>query len=100
MKPATSYRFHRRALATFNELAEDEQAQLRQALASLPEAATGRWPAHAKRLPGDQPLFIVPVNDSLRAIVLAADGQAPEVMDIVRRETLEFFAKAEARNGQ
>jgi hypothetical protein len=36
----------------------------------------------------------VPVNDSLRVIVWAADGHKPEVMDIVRHETLESFAKS------
>ncbi len=100
MKTATSYRFHRRALAAFNELADDDRAQVEHALAALPQTPAGPWPARTKRIPGDQPLFIVPVNDSLRAIVLAVDGQAPEVMDFVRRETLEFFAKAEAKNGQ
>ena|SRR5438477_12862579 len=100
MKTVSSYRLHRRASAAFNELANDEQAQVRQVLADLPSTAAGPWPGNAKRLLGDQPLFILRVNDSLRVIVLAVDGQPPEVMDIVRRETLESFAKAEARNGQ
>jgi len=100
MKTATSYRFHRRALAAFHELAEEERAHVEHALAALPQTSAGPWPAHTRRIPGDQPLFIVPVDDSLRAMVLAGDGQPPEVMDFVPRETLELFAKAQPKNGQ
>jgi hypothetical protein len=31
----------------------------------------------------------------LRVLIAAPDGRAPEVMDIVRHETLQQFAKAE-----
>ncbi len=96
MKTASDYRFHRRALSAFYELAEDEQAQIIQVLAAWPTPAAG----HATKLPGDQPLFMQRINDSLRLIVRSVPGEAPEVMDLVRRETLESFAQAECKNGQ
>jgi hypothetical protein len=89
-----SYQFHRRAVVTLQQLAADEQAQVLDALAGLADTPVAQWPAaQAKRLPGEPPLYLVRVNDSLRAIIQAADGEEPKVMDIVRHETLEFFAK-------
>jgi hypothetical protein len=98
MMEVRSYKFHRRAFTALNQLAGDEQAQLLETLAALADTPAAQWPAHAKKLPGEQPLYLVPVNDSLRVIVRAGDGQEPEVMDIVRHETLESFTKA-ANNG-
>jgi len=95
-----SYKFHRRAFTALHQLPAEEQAQVLETLAALTDAPAAVWPAdQAKRLPGSQPLYLVRVNDSLRAIVRAADGQEPEVMDVVRHETLETFTKAAARNG-
>jgi hypothetical protein len=99
MMEVGSYKFHRRAFTALNQLAGDEQAQVLETLAALVDTPAAQWPAaQAKRLPGEQPLYLVRVNDSLRIIVRAADGQEPEVMDIVRHETLESFNKA-ANNG-
>ncbi len=94
-----SYKFHRRAFAALNQLAADEQAQVLDTLAALVDTPATHWrAAEVQRLPGDQPLYLVRVNDSLRVIVRAADGQEPEVMDIVRHETLKSFTKAAANN--
>jgi hypothetical protein len=95
-----SYQWHRRASAALNQLADDERTQVLQRLASLEDTPAARWPADlATRLSGSQLLYLVRINDSLRAIVRAVEGQLPEVMDVVRHETLEFFAKGAARNG-
>jgi hypothetical protein len=100
MMEVSSYKFHRRAAEALNQLAGDEQAQVRETLAALLGTPVAQWPAaQVKRLPGDQSLYLVRVNESLRAFVRAAAGQEPEVMDIVRHETLESFAKAAANNG-
>ena len=86
--------------AALNQLPGDEQAQVLERLASLADRPAAQWPADlAKRLPGGESLYLVRVNDSLRAIVRAAEGQPPEVMDVVRHETLESFARGAARNG-
>jgi hypothetical protein len=92
MMEVGSYSFHRRARGALHELAADEQAQVLDTLARLPDTPAALWPSgQAKRIPGDEPLYLVPVDDSLRLIIQAADGQEPEVQGIVRRETLEFF---------
>jgi hypothetical protein len=92
MMEVGSYRFHRRALAAFNQLTDDEQTQVLATLAALLDAPAVQWPAaQATRLPGAVPLYLVRVNDSLRIIVRVDDGQEPEVVDIVRHETLQFF---------
>ena len=94
MMEVGSYKFHRRAFMALNQLAAEEQAHVLEALTGLVDAPAAQWPvAQAKRLPGEPPLYLVRIDDSLRAIVSAPDGQEPEVMDIVRRETLESFAK-------
>lgn len=95
MMEVGTYKFHRRALMALNQLAADEQAQVLERLNHLVETPPIQWTAaEAKRLPGEPPLYLVRVDDSLRAMVQAANGHEPEVMDIVRRETLEFFAKS------
>jgi hypothetical protein len=95
-----TYKFHRRAFTALNQLAADEQAQVRHRLESLVDTPPDRWPATlVQTLPGDQRLYLLRVNDSLRAFVRAADGQEPEVMDIVRHETLEAFTKTAGNNG-
>jgi hypothetical protein len=92
-----NYKFDYRAFTAFNQLATKEQAQVLETLATLADTPVAQWPAtQAKRLPGNQHLYLVRVNDSLRVIVGLPDGQKPEVMDIVRRETLESFSKAAA----
>jgi hypothetical protein len=94
-----TYKFHRRATGALNQLTADEQAQVLETLAGLVEIPAAQWPAaKAKRLPGEPPQYLVRVNDSLRAIVQAADGQEPEVLDIVPRETLEFFANSAGKS--
>jgi hypothetical protein len=101
MMEVGSYTFHRRAAAVFNPLAGDEQAQVLETLAALLGTAVAQWPAaQVKRLPRDQSLYLVHVNDSLRALVQVVAGQEPEVMDLVHHETLECFAKAAANNGE
>lgn len=94
------YQFHRRASTALNQLSDDEQAHVLETLAALAGTPPAQWPAgQAKRLPGDPPLYLVRVNDSLRVIVRVPADQPTEVLDIVRHETLEFFKKATASNG-
>jgi hypothetical protein len=100
MMDVGSYQLHRRAVTALNQLDDDEQAQVHEKLVSLGSSPAAQWPADlARRLRSDQPLYLVPVNDSLRLIVQANLGQQPEVLDIVRQEALDFMAQAAARNG-
>jgi hypothetical protein len=96
-----TYKIHRRALAALNQLTPEEQAQVQERLAGLVDTPADQWPAAlAKRLPGDPSLYLVRVDDSLRAIVRGADGQQPEVLDIVRHETLQSFAPRPGKDGE
>jgi hypothetical protein len=96
-----SYPFHRRALTAFHQLSSDEQAEVLVILASLLETPPIQWPTpQAKRLAGDQSLYLVRVNDSLRILVQTGEGRKLEVMDLVRHETLESLAKTAAQNGR
>ena len=98
---ASTYTLHRRALTALNQLPEVEQNQVLERLTALLEIPVEQWPpAWARRLPGDPPLYLVRVNDSLRVFVQVEPGRQPELMDVVRRETLEAFAKAADKNGQ
>jgi len=95
-----SCQWHRRAFTALNQLAGDEQAQVLERMASLVDTPAALWPATlAKRLPGDPSLYLVRINDSLRVILRSVEGQQPEVLDIVRHETLQSFATGAARNG-
>ena len=58
-------------------------------LSSLP---VKRWPAAgAKKLASEEPLYLVRVDESLRAIVRPVPGARPEVLDFVRHEILQLF---------
>ena len=95
-----NFKMHRRARMAFQQLEADEQARVRERLMSFGDAPAAQWPAAlAWRLRGEQPRYLVPVDDSLRLIVGADDGQPPEVLDIVRQETLDFMAQADAKAG-
>jgi hypothetical protein len=99
MAATNKYKLHRRALMALNQLPEAEQTQLRERLAVLLEIPLAQWPkAWVNRLYADQPLYVMRISDSLRAIIQAEDGQQPELMDVVARETLESFAKVPANS--
>ncbi len=96
-----SYKFHRRAVAAFNQLETDEQAKVLESLGSLMDVPAAEWsPAVARRLSDDQPLYLVGADNGWRMIVRATDGQEPEVLDLVREETLKTFANGAAGHGQ
>ena len=95
-----NYQFHRLAFMMFLQLEADEKAQVRERLLSLDGTPAAQWPATlAKKLPGDRSLYLVRIDDSLRAFVQTAPGQQPEVMDITRQETIDFMSQAAAKNG-
>lgn len=95
-----NYRFHRRAKQMFHQLEPEEQAQMRERLLSLVNTPATQWPAAiTRRLPGDQSLYLVRINDSLRAFVQVVEGQQPEVVDIAAQEMLDFMAQAAAKAG-
>jgi len=88
--------FHRRAFMALGELTEAEQAAVLGRLAALANIPSHDWHARVVKRPGvATPLYLIRVDESLRALIAAPEGRNPEVVDIVRHETLEQFARAE-----
>jgi hypothetical protein len=88
------YTLHRRAMTALHQLSGEEQASVLERLADLVTLPPTEWPAAGvKKLSADGPLYLAPVTDSLRVILRAVPDQQPEILDVVRHETLESFAK-------
>ncbi len=86
---------HRRALLAFNTLTQTERDALESAMAPLADRPEDQWSAAgAVHLESADPLYMVRVDGSLRAIVRPATGGQPEVLDLVRHETLQRFFQA------
>lgn len=93
-----TYTLHRRARIALQQLPEQEQVRINERLNGLAKLETREWlSAGARLLPGEPSLFLVNVDDILRLFVLAAEGQKPELQDVVRKETLEQFARQGGR---
>jgi hypothetical protein len=91
------FRLHRRAQIAINELPAEEGDQVLSALDSLTSKPPAKWPAYrAQVFPSDKSLYLVRVNPSVRVILRVADGQPYKVLDVVRQETLDSFAKMAA----
>ena len=94
MMETNGYTFHRLGRMMFQQLEDNERAQVLETMRSLAAIPVDQWTAPlAKRLPGDEPFYLVRVNDNRRLIVRAAEGQPPEVRDITTQEKIDFFAK-------
>ncbi len=86
---------HRRASMALGQLPDIEQARVMQRLEALADLPPSEWPARiVKRADVATTLYLISVDESLRLLIAAPEGQAPEVVDIVRHETLEQFARA------
>ena len=85
---------HRRASLGYSTITPGEREALDTALRRLVDLPENRWPtAGAVRLESEEPLYLLRVDESLRAIVRPAAGGQPELLDLVRHETLERFFK-------
>src|SRR5262249_7303193 len=88
--------FHRRAFMALGELPDAERVAVLERLEALSEIPPPHWPARVVRRAGvATPLYLIRIDDSLRVLIAAPEGRAPEVVDIVRHETLQQFATAE-----
>jgi hypothetical protein len=89
------FNLHRRAFFTLSELSPADQAAVRDRLDELAGLPPREWAASELKLPHeDRPIYLVRIDDSLRAFIAVSANGEPEILDIVRRETLETFAKA------
>jgi hypothetical protein len=85
---------HHRALSAYSTRTPTERKALDRAINRLVGVPEERWPAAgAVRLESPEPLYLVRVDNSLRAFVRPAAGGQPELVDLVRREMLERFFK-------
>jgi hypothetical protein len=95
-----NFKMHRRAAGTFGQLEPHEQNDVRTRLAFFSEIPLAQWPpALVKRLPGEEPIYLMRINESLRAFIHALEGQQPEVLDFAPQARLDFMAQADARAG-
>jgi hypothetical protein len=89
------YTLHSRALQALNVLTPGEQERIRRKLSEVLSLPPEHWQERGTvRLSPDEPLYLVRVDDSLR-VILREGGERPEVEDIVRHETLQWFREAE-----
>ena len=88
---------HRRAMLAFDELTTSERNALEEKIAPLTDLPPDQWSsAGVVRLDTPQPLYLLRIDDSLRALLRPGSGGQPEIVDFVRHETLELFFKGEA----
>jgi len=82
---------HRRAWLWYNGLSRRERKALKDAIAPLLKLPEDQWTqAGALRLDTAEPLYLLRINDDIRAFVRPIDGK-PEIQDFVHRETLLYF---------
>jgi hypothetical protein len=87
------FTLHRRAFPAFHALTRKERAAVSSAVARLVDVPVERWPAESvKRLAADEPLYLLRVDESLRAIIRPTPDRRPEILDLPRHETLQTFA--------
>jgi len=87
---------HRRASTVLGQLSDAERARVLKRLVALSDVPPSKWQARVvKRVDVATPLYLIRVDKSLRVLIAAPEGRAPEVVDIVRHETLQQFAKSE-----
>jgi hypothetical protein len=91
-------RLHRRASAALYELPPADRGTALDRIETLAGIPVHDWPKDQVTALGSG-LFLLRIDDSLRAIVSATEGREPEVLDFVRREMLENFAPAGERVG-
>ena len=86
---SSGFGFHRRAFMALGELSEAERAAVLERLEGLSESPPRDWQARVARRAGTAArLYLIRIDDSLRVLIAAPVGRAPEVVDIVRHETL------------
>ncbi len=91
-----SFGFHRRAFMALGELSDAERAAILDRLEALSATSPRDWQARVVRRPGiASTLYLIRIDESLRVLIAAPEGRTPEVVDIVRHETLQQFATAE-----
>lgn len=88
---------HRRAMLWYNGLTRKERRALKEAIAPLLQLPEDQWTqAGAIRLGSAEPLYVLRIDDSIRAFVRPVNGQ-PEIEDFVHQETIDLYFKDAAK---
>ena len=88
-------KIHPRARPALSVLAPDERRLVLDAADALQHEKPGRWPKErALPISPDEPVYLLRVSPSLRAIIRVTGAGEIELEDIVRKEALQLF-----RNG-
>lgn len=88
---------NRRAWLWYNGLTRRERTALKKALDPLLNLPEDEWTqAGAIRLDSAEPLYLLRINDDIRAFVRPVEGK-PEIQDFVHRETIQLYFKDEAK---
>jgi hypothetical protein len=96
------FAIHHQAFTGYTTLAPEERVAIQAAIEPLVDRPEEEWTAHgAIRLGSPNPLYLLKIDASLRAIVQPMPGGQPELLDLVRHETLEFlFGNQDRLNAQ
>jgi hypothetical protein len=96
-----SFRVHDQAKLAYSIIARPERKALDKALKRLAALPPERWPeAGAARLNSPEPIYFLPINDTLRAYVQPAEGGKAELLDLVRQGLLDnYFGGGPLGNG-
>ena len=92
--PYSTLHINSEVLVGYSTSTEQEAEALEAAIAPLTERPEKQWPKFgATKLASTPPLYLIRVDDSLRAIVQPLGDGKPEVVDFVRHELLERYFK-------
>jgi hypothetical protein len=93
MKDA-NFTINRRAFLGHSQLTPAERRALDSAMRPLMRLPEERWQTvGAIRLDSADPLYMLRIDKSLRALVRPTKDGPPELLDLVRREFLEWYSE-------
>jgi hypothetical protein len=80
------------AFSSYTSLTPEERVVIQAAIEPLVGRPEQEWTAHgAIRLGSADPFYLLKIDASLRAIIQPTPEGRPELLDLVRHETLEFM---------
>ena len=89
-----AFQFKSSASHWYSQLTESECEAVNAAISPLADLPESQWPTQgAKRLSLKDTVYVVPVDDSIRAYVRPRPGKRPEVVDFARQEMLDLYFK-------
>jgi hypothetical protein len=85
--------FHRRAAMALDAFPRAARTKVRAAVRRIQDPASGALICtKVAKLPTDEPLYIMRASPDIR-VIFRKMGDAIDVLDVVRRDTLDTFAK-------